>query len=167
MKKLSRILFTIMALILLASCGGQKEAEKDDGNQNVETVEEKQETEEVPGSKDEDFFGKWHLIAGKNPEGVNANERSEENPILEIKEDNKATMTFMDFEPDELTWERKDDKTLAMGDGEEIIELTIEDGMIVGRNGEEYLYFFKEGSEPSELEKSLLDEAAKGAEDTQ
>ena len=76
-------------------------------------------------------------------------------------------MTFMDFEPDELTWERKDDKTLAMGDGEEIIELTIEDGMIVGRNGEEYLYFFKEGSEPSELEKSLLEEAAKGAEDTQ
>lgn len=170
MKKGFRILLLLMAVVFLASCGGQQEAGKEDPKQNTETVEEKKETEEkaeVPGSKDADFFGKWYLIAGKNPEGVNANERSEENPSLEIKEDNKAVMTFPGFDPDELTWERKDEKTLNLGDAEETIELTIEDGMIVGKSGEESLYFYKEGSEPSQLEKSLIEESAKGAEDSQ
>lgn len=135
MKKFT-LLLLIAALLLMTACGAE-EAAADEPSQ---------------------YIGTWVSVAYETDEGMSAIERGFEDAlVLEIHED--GTYVFDPTDPIEGVWVDEGDKiTFDKGTDDEE-SYPFEDGIMHADWEDNGIYFAKEGSEVSEREQKLFDEA--------
>lgn len=171
MKKL-RIFIIALAFIFLMGCGGTAEKKEETAETKVETTEKKEETKEETKEEAKEeakdgnkFIGKWVIFATTDADGkIFASTREEATSVemaIEIKEDNTVVATYYKLEPDQGSWEKKDDDTIIIDLEGDKQEFTIEDELLTGKSPEGAMYFFLDGSEPSAKEKELIENAVK------